>query len=289
MDFQTYAVRELTAVGEKLADTAKKQLEAATAQMTANFETTIGRLRTDQTQLLNENERLHAENAALTWEKAEMLETAKAAARGPLIDRLAEVFERVANSKSVDDALLTVGEGLVGDFARVAVFAGDRQLAQLGEPAPAIDRLSSSLARWPLVVRGETVATIVAADETRPGEGSKLAEVLQRHLLLALERLTVELKTVGELRAYAKMLLDEVEYVFNADTTAHVSATERRERLTENLRCARQIYGQRVTLEGPAASSVLDEVLSEMLDTKGDTAFGKELADVATAPGESRN
>jgi hypothetical protein len=80
------------------------------------------------------------------------------------------------------------------------------------------------------------------------------------------------------------MLLDEVEYVFNADTTASLNASERRERLSENLRCARQIYGQRVTLEGPAAASVLDEVLSRMLDAKAETAFGRELAEVATAP-----
>ena len=50
-----------------------------------------------------------------------------------------------------------------------------------------------------------------------------------------LERLTIELKAVGALRAYAQMLLDEVDNAFNADTTANVSASERRERLSENL------------------------------------------------------
>jgi hypothetical protein len=29
---------------------------------------------------------------------------------------------------------------------------------------------------------------------------------------------------------------------------------------------------------------VLDEVLSQLLDKKGDTQFGRELAEVATAP-----
>jgi hypothetical protein len=108
--------------------------------------------------------------------------------------------------------------------------------------------------------------------------------VLRRHTVLALERLTSELKSVGELRAYAQMLLDEVEYMFNADMAASATASERRERLTENLRCARQIFAQRVTVEGPAAASVLDEVLSQMLDKTGDTQFGREFADVATAP-----
>jgi hypothetical protein len=285
MDFQSYATRELAAVAEKLADTANKQLEATTAQLTANFDSTINRLRTDHSQLVTENERLNAENAALLWEKEEMLEAARAAGRGPLLDRLTSVFERIGNSKTVNDTLIAVGYGLAGDFNRVAVFAGENRLAQFGTDAPPLDPNSSSDLAVPIVVRGEKLGTIVAADGTRSdGGGARLAEMLRGHAVLALERLTIELKSVGELRAYAQMLLDEVEYVFNADTAASVSGSERRERLTENLRCARQIYGQRVTLEGPAAASVLDEALSQMLDKKGDTQFGRELAEVATAP-----
>ena len=285
MDFQTYAVRELTALAEKLADTAKQQLDASTAQLDANFEAAMDRLRNDHSQLVNETERLNAENAALLWEKEELIQTAKNASRGPLIDRLSDVFEQIANSKTVDAALVATAHGLVGDFNRVAVVAGEKRLAQLGADSPPLDASGPSVMTFPIVIRGETLATLVAADETRPGgEGAKLATVLCRHLALALERLTIDLKAVGELRAYAQMLLDEVEYVFNADTTANVAAAERRERLTENLRCARQIYGQRVTLEGPAAAAVLDDVLLQMLDTKSETAFGRELAEVATAP-----
>jgi hypothetical protein len=285
MDFQTYAARELTAVADKLADTAKKQLEAAMAQLTANYETTIDRLRNDQSQLVNENGRLTAENAALIWEKEELREAAKTAARGPLIDRLSGVFDHIAGSTTVDDAVVAAAQGLVGDFSRVAAFVGDKRLVQFGAESPAVEPDAPSVIACPVVVRGEKLAAIYAAEETRPGgEGKKLADVLCRHLTLALERLTVELKAVGELRAYAQMLLDEVEYVFNADVTAKVSVLERRDRLTENLRCARQIYGQRVTLEGPAAASVLDQVLSHILDTKGESAFGRELAEVATSP-----
>ena len=285
MDFQTYAARELTAVADKLADTAKKQLEAALGQLTANYEATIDRLRNDHSQLVNENERMTAENAALIWEKDQLLEAARTAARGPLIDRLSEIFDRIAGSKTVDDAVAAAAHGLVGDFGRVAAFVGDRRLVQLGAESPAVEPGGPSVIACPVVVRGETLAAIYVAEATRAGdEGQKLADVLCRHLTLALERLTVELKAVGELRAYAQMLLDEVEYVFNADVTANVSVAERRDRLTENLRCARQIYGQRVTLEGPAAVSVLDQVLSQIFDTKGESAFGRELAEIATAP-----
>lgn len=285
MDFQSYATRELAAVAEKLADTARKQLEASTAQLTANFDSTINRLRTEHSQLVNENERLTAENAALRWEKQEMVESAKSDGRRPLIDRLTTVFERIGNSKTVNETLIAAGYGLAGDFNRVAVFAGENRLAQFGADTPMLEPNSQSAVVISVVVSGEPVGTILAADAARPDEGgARLADILRRHAVLALERLTSELKSVGELRAYAQMLLDEVEYVFNADTTANLTGSERRKRLAENLRCARQIYAQRATVEGPAGASVLDEVLSQLLDKKGDTQFGRELAEVATAP-----
>ena len=296
MDFQTFAVQELTAIAEKLADTSQRQLEATTAhltanfeattaQLTANFEATIERMRHDQAQMTGENERLTAENAALSWEKEQVVESAKADARGPLIARLSDVFDRITASRTFDEAVVAAGHGLIGDFRRVAVFVGDRRIAQLGTEIPAIDPLSASALAFPIDVRGETLATLYVEDPVKTNdEGARLADVIRRHTTLALERLTIELKTVNELRAYAQMLMDEVEYVFNADTTAGVAVTERRERLGENLRCARQIYSQRVTLDGPAAAAVLDEVMLRMLDAKGDTPFGRELADVATAP-----
>src|SRR4051812_45253346 len=105
MDFRAYAARELTALADKLADTAQKELDATTVQLSASFEATIARLRTDQLQLVNDNQRLTAENAALLWEKQEMLEAAKTSGRGPLIDRLADVFGQLVGSKTIDEAL----------------------------------------------------------------------------------------------------------------------------------------------------------------------------------------
>src|SRR5439155_25005412 len=112
MDFQSYAARELTAVADKLADIAKKQLEATTAQMTATFDATIDRLRTDQSQLVIENERLTAENAALSWEKDQLVESTTTGSPGALVDRLVEVFERIARSTTVNDVLVATAHGL---------------------------------------------------------------------------------------------------------------------------------------------------------------------------------
>jgi hypothetical protein len=138
----------------------------------------------------------------------------------------------------------------------------------------------------PLVVRGDTVAVIYADDsgaERQPDrveESTKIAEMLRRHAMLALERLTIDLKAAAELRAYAKMLLDEVEYVYEADLAAKMSAADRQTRMKENIRCARQIYGQRVAVEGPMVAALLDEQISHAIAEKARTPFGQDLAAV---------
>jgi hypothetical protein len=189
------------------------------------------------------------------------------------------VFERIANSTTIDEVVIATAHGLVEHFGRVGVFIDGTQVVQLGPEEPLLDPASRSIVSAPITVRGNTLATIYGDDQVHPGgEGGQLAGLLQRHAMLALERLTVELKAIGELRAYAQMLLDEVEYVFNADTDANVSAADRLEHLKDNVRCARQIYGQRITLEGPAAATVLDHVVAEILNANAETPFGRELA-----------
>jgi hypothetical protein len=119
--------------------------------------------------------------------------------------------------------------------------------------------------------------------QTRPSDATalRLAEIIRRHTSLRLDGLTLELKTIGELRAYARMLLDEVEYVYRADVSARKPDTERMERLTENLRCARQIFQQRRALEAPTLPSLLEEVVATAIATRSSTPFGRELASVA--------
>jgi chromosome segregation protein len=140
----------------------------------------------------------------------------------------------------------------------------------------------------PIVVRGELLALIYADDDGRPagpddaGTGARVADLVRRHAALRLDRLTVELKASGELKAYAKMLLDEVEYVYRADVSAKKNDAERIERLTENLRCARQIYQQRAAAEGPAMSTLIEDVLAATVAAKSSTPFGRELATAAT-------
>jgi hypothetical protein len=128
---------------------------------------------------------------------------------------------------------------------------------QASLPALPFSGRPSAVITLPIAVHGDLLALIYADDEGAPlpaGAGTdalKLAYLLQRHASLRIERLTVELKTLAELRAYAQMLVDEVEYVYEADSSAQKPVEERLSRLQDNLRCARQIFQQRVTVEDP--------------------------------------
>lgn len=362
MEFEIYVAEELSALAGKLSEAARADTEAATALVSATlvadaaaaranlqaeadavvarlqadasadaaklaeaFEATVERLRDDQAQLVAENERLAAENAALSWERRELLETARASHRGALIERLLGVFDQVAAATTVDAVIIAAAGGLTGDFARVAVFSvRDNRLAVrhqqgfsadsgiekvlvplgvesfLSEAAQAGSVQSFSggvgtgsapfggaptlVVTAPIAVRGETLAVLYADDSGNPCNAAwshdsvKLAGLLRTHAVLRLEKLTIELQAIFELRAYAQMLLDEVQYVYDADTSAKKSEPEQLERLRENVRCARQIYQQRVTLEGPAATALLDDVVTRTLHQTAGTPFGRDLA-----------
>ncbi len=186
-------------------------------------------------------------------------------------------------ASGVEQAIVALGDGsMLAGAARsddLGVLAGDR-LAALpfgGSPSLAVTA--------PISVRGELVALVYADNDGQPrateATALRLADIVRRHTSLRLDRLTLELKTIGELRAYARMLLDEVEYVYRADVSARKPDGERVERLTENLRCARQIYQQRMALEGPALPSLLEEVIAAAIAAKSSTPFGRELAAIA--------
>jgi hypothetical protein len=340
MSFTICVAEELTALATKLnaaaeadtesavsraSDSLRAEAAAATTKLTERFEATIRRLRDDQTQLVAENERLDAENAALSWERHELVAAAQASHRSVLIERLLGVFARVAAAATVDAVMIAAADGLADDLPRVALlmvrddrlelryrqgFGEDSGIEKVALPrgvesflsrtaqAQGVQSISGGLdsgsapfggtptlvVAAPIVVHGETLAVIYADDSGKPGnapsgdDSIKLAELLRAHAVLRLERLTIELKAVAELRAYAQMLLDEVEYVYNGDAAATMSPADRQDRLQENVRCARQIFQQRTTFEGPAAAGLLDEALARTVDQKSNTPFGRDLA-----------
>src|SRR6185436_1980348 len=148
----------------------------------------------------------------------------------------------------------------------------------------------------PIVVDGETTALVYADDFSEPrfeGHGSddvnlKFAEALRHHTVALLQRLTTELKTMAELRAYAGSLVTEIEQMYHSDVAAGKEGEELQKRLLANLEYARSIYGNRAQYESPAAGALLDAHVSSMIDTHHDSAFGRDLAVVVEWSAGSR-
>lgn len=148
----------------------------------------------------------------------------------------------------------------------------------------------------PIVVDGETTALVYVDDFAEPrmeGHGSdevnmKFAEALRHHAVALLMRLTNELKTMAELRAYAGSLITEIEQMYHSDVAAGKEGEELKKRLLANLEYARSIYGNRAQFESPAAAALLDAQVSAMIDTHHDSAFGRDLAVVVEWAAGSR-
>jgi hypothetical protein len=183
-------------------------------------------------------------------------------------------------------AMPLTSESLIGH----AVAANAVELRSGGDAGskPPFGGTAACTLAMPISVHGEPLAVIYA--DTRSGTEAerrlKFAELLRRYAVPKLETLSAELKALAELRAYATLLLDEVEYMYSADLGAGKPESELHTRLADNLQCARQIYAQRVAQEGPAAAGLLEERLAVILEAKRKTPFGRDLR--AVSPGAPR-
>jgi hypothetical protein len=148
----------------------------------------------------------------------------------------------------------------------------------------------------PIVVDSETIALVYADDFAEPRHESrnsddlnvKFAEALRHHTVALLMRLTTELKTMAELRAYAGSLLTEIEQMYHSDVEAGKEGEELRRRMLANLDYARSIYNNRAQFESPAATALLDAQVLAMVDAHQDSAFGRDLAIVVEWSAGSR-
>ena len=168
---------------------------------------------------------------------------------------------------------------------RVESFAS-RELA--GGVRPPLGGNPDSALALPIKLHGETVAVIYAEDSLQSdddpaafGQCAKVAELLRRQAVPILEKLTVEPKVLAELDAYATLLLDEIEHMYTSAASLGKKSAELKTDLKANLQCAREIYAQRVSSQGPAAAAVLDDRLATVLDARAATPFGRDLAAIA--------
>ncbi len=142
----------------------------------------------------------------------------------------------------------------------------------------------------PVVVSGETFGIVYADNGAQPDQKEtaasqtwkgRFAELVLRHAVALLMRLTSELRTLAELREHATRLLNHVADMYASDVDAGTQGAELRSRLHENVECARRLYAQRVEIEGPAAAALLDEELARLIEKRSGSPFGRDLAEVA--------
>ena len=143
----------------------------------------------------------------------------------------------------------------------------------------------------PLVVQGETLGVVYADDfggERQESAADRAARikycaVMQQHAVALLLRLTNDLKTLAELRAYAGSLLKEIEEMYAADVSAQRPPDELTRRLQANVEYARSIFATRVSLECPEAASLLEEEIAAAVGREDGGTFRRDLNATAVA------
>jgi hypothetical protein len=141
----------------------------------------------------------------------------------------------------------------------------------------------------PIAFQGDTLAVVYADSEHSASERSVAsqeasagyAKLLVRTTSVLLMRLSQELKMLSELRDYAAMLLQEAQEMHSADMQADKPGEERRSRLKDTIECARQLYAQRASMEGPTAAMLLDDRIVAAIENDPSTPFAQDLAAIA--------
>jgi len=138
----------------------------------------------------------------------------------------------------------------------------------------------------PFVVGGTTIALIYADDSdmpefatAAPQTRAKFAELLQQHAALALLGLRAGERKSADLRRFAGLLVDEVEYAHAADVKAGRNALERQQTLRHQVEHARRLHAER-TSQDAAAAAVFEEQLATLVDARRDSVFGTDLGQV---------
>lgn len=223
-----------------------------------------------------------------------------------LVEHLAAEFPRVALFHVKGNRLEgghQIGFDFDNDIAKVVIPMSIDSLLTRAVSAGGIERLSgadltdsssspfggapSHAVAMPVVVQEETLAILYADDsgqsaEERAEDGVELsarfAEALLQHAVALLTRMTTELRTLAELRAYAASLATEVEQMYAADVTAGRAGDDLQRRLKDNLDFARSLFETRIALESPDSGGLFYDQILTTIEGNAGTPFGQDLA-----------
>jgi hypothetical protein len=138
----------------------------------------------------------------------------------------------------------------------------------------------------PFSLKGVITAVIYADDSDRPEFATaapqtraKFAELLHQHAALVLLSVEVSEKAAAEIREFDALLVEEIEYVHNADVKAGKNAIERQQTLRHSVEHARRMHGER-TRQDSVAAVAFDDYLAGIVDARQASVFARELASV---------
>lgn len=225
-----------------------------------------------------------------------------------LVEQLAAEFPRIALFRPKGNRLEgqhQIGFDLKTDITKVVMPLGLDSLPSRAAASGHIESLSgpdvatgntapfggspTCAIALPVVVQGETLAVVYADDwgndrQDTPAERAariKYCDAMLQHAVALLMRLTNELKTMAELRAYAASLLNEIQQMYVADVTAEKTGDDLRRRLQANIEYARSIFATRVALECPEAGPLIEDEIASAIEREEGSPFGRDLEKVA--------
>jgi hypothetical protein len=77
---------------------------------------------------------------------------------------------------------------------------------------------------------------------------------------------------------YARQLLDDIEAVYAADVASGLVADDLVDRLVSNLTYGAEVFARRLEDASVPRTSVFEQQLINVLNTNGETSFGRRLA-----------
>jgi len=301
---------DLSAERERVAET-----RAEIARITEEFDATLDELRHEHATVVGEQALAYSSlplDALLSMFNALRRSTTLADVLTTLVDGIAREFSRVAlfdvHGSHLEGAR-QVGFHFEHDISKVVIpLSSDSFLGRAvtsgrietffpglhsgsGAAIPFGGTPACALA-IPIVVQGTTVAVVYADDSDNPEFATsapqmraKFAELLQQHALLVLLRVGVHQTVIAELREFASLLVDELEYAHMGDLNAGKNPLERQQGLRDSLERSRRIYAQRAARDGHAATALLEEHLWKVIEGRGESPFSGDLAAVLGSMG----
>jgi hypothetical protein len=101
-------------------------------------------------------------------------------------------------------------------------------------------------------------------------------------------RISVEERTVAELRGFATMLVDELAFSHEQDVTAGRSPLECQHHLRKGIELSRGIYGQRVAGAQRGAAEFFNEELVTRAEAAADSPFQRDVSSILGTGGAAR-